>query len=999
VQVLGPRRVNGEQRNFRRLCGTGRRAILFAVSLVLIAGTYAPATSVLAETSPPYDALYLYGEPAGWPVRDRMAAELPPDWTFSVTTSTDTSQASFKVSYGSWWDLRFAAPEGDVLAVGTYEGARLLNNRLPTEPGFQIGSSQAPCSSMVGDFTVLEIDRDAGGVITSFAATFVESCSDLSPGNRMFGDIRYHSQVPWAGWELATDPLDYDPTLVGASSLEQAFVVSNRGVLPVAISASIIGSNAPDFEITTACPTSLSAGSSCNIGVTFTPSDRGTRTASVQVSSDVYGASGRVDLAGTGLTPTTTILAQQGAARYPLPVTLSAEVVPHQLGTFYLSDGPLSAASTFSQTGIGSLNVVLAPGSHDLTSTYGGWAGFASSTSDPITVDDEVLTLTRLEISPASAQVGQTVQLYASVATIGSYQLSGGTLSIIDADSGDILAETAVTRAAPELRVAMRFFDPGSRHLTARYSGHEMLGSSEDTELLQVAKVATVTKLTPSTTTYPDPVELKATVNPVPAGGSVDFSADGSSLGTALVDRATGEASLRVSLSPGTRTVVASFSGTESFGPSSAPAVTERVVIATAVDATIDPNPAKANGLVTISAVVRGIGAPAPSAGQLVITDLPDTFIASTPVTTATKGIATTLQFSEGTHQIRVTYVGAGDYDGSETTSGLVVGPPDPDSVPPAGALLINGGASFTNERVVALALSASDPSPGSGVAAMSFSETGTAGSWTAWQPYATTSSWTFAGPDGSRHLYVRYRDAAENISVPASAGIVLDTTPPVPAPPDESFAVGSVVARRTLPVTVAYGTVDATSNVTGYDVAISADGGATYKLISSSRPADYLTRALSPGTTQYRFRVRSTDAAGNANQWTSGQAFILRELQEQAPAIAYAGKWSTKRKSHALGGAMRVSSTAGATATLTFTGRGIALVVRTGPMAGKAEVYIDGQATIIDLYAPVKGWRQIAFGAELASGQHTIQVRCLGLKRPASTGTQVAIDAFLVIQ
>jgi hypothetical protein len=62
----------------------------------------------------------------------------------------------------------------------------------------------------------------------------------------------------------------------------------------------ITGSNAGDFAETNTCGSSLSAGANCTISVIFTPSETGTRAATLQISDDDPASPQDVSLAGTG---------------------------------------------------------------------------------------------------------------------------------------------------------------------------------------------------------------------------------------------------------------------------------------------------------------------------------------------------------------------------------------------------------------------------------------------------------------------------------------------------------------------------------------------------------------------------------------------------------------------------------------------------------------------------------------------------------------------------
>jgi hypothetical protein len=88
--------------------------------------------------------------------------------------------------------------------------------------------------------------------------------------------------------------------------------------------------------------------------------------------------------------------------------------------------------------------------------------------------------------------------------------------------------------------------------------------------------------------------------------------------------------------------------------------------------------------------------------------------------------------------------------------------------------ILINSGALWTSTNHVALTLSATDPN---GVVAMQFSNNGI--SYTAEEPYAATKAWTLPIGDGTKTVYVRFKDGALPngfLHSPVSATIALDT-------------------------------------------------------------------------------------------------------------------------------------------------------------------------------------------------------------------------------
>jgi predicted secreted protein with PEFG-CTERM motif len=97
------------------------------------------------------------------------------------------------------------------------------------------------------------------------------------------------------------------------------------------------------------------------------------------------------------------------------------------------------------------------------------------------------------------------------------------------------------------------------------------------------------------------------------------------------------------------------------------------------------------------------------------------------------------------------------------------------DKNPPTGSMLINNGAVYTNTTSVNLALSATDTV--SGVSQMRFSNDNV--TWSSWEQYATSKSWTLQSGDGTQNVIIQFKDIAGLVSS-CNASIILDTTKPV---------------------------------------------------------------------------------------------------------------------------------------------------------------------------------------------------------------------------
>ena len=79
----------------------------------------------------------------------------------------------------------------------------------------------------------------------------------------------------------------------------------------------------------------------------------------------------------------------------------------------------------------------------------------------------------------------------------------------------------------------------------------------------------------------------------------------------------------------------------------------------------------------------------------------------------------------------------------------------------------------------------------------------------------------------------------------------------------------------------------------------------------------------------------------------------------------------------------------------MSFTGRGVAWVSRTGPGGGRARVFVDGRpAGTVSLYSPTTTRRAVVFARSWRrDGPHSVAVHPLGAT-PGAT-----VDAFVLLR
>jgi Abnormal spindle-like microcephaly-assoc'd, ASPM-SPD-2-Hydin/PQQ enzyme repeat len=111
-------------------------------------------------------------------------------------------------------------------------------------------------------------------------------------GVGVFGLLQLQSAT-----ELSPSNLTFGAELVSARSAAQPVTLANRGSSALTISS--VATSA-DFTQTNTCGTSVGAGASCTINITFTPTQGGSRTGTLTVSDSAPGSPHTVALSGTG---------------------------------------------------------------------------------------------------------------------------------------------------------------------------------------------------------------------------------------------------------------------------------------------------------------------------------------------------------------------------------------------------------------------------------------------------------------------------------------------------------------------------------------------------------------------------------------------------------------------------------------------------------------------------------------------------------------------------
>jgi len=215
------------------------------------------------------------------------------------------------------------------------------------------------------------------------------------------------------------------------------------------------------------------------------------------------------------------------------------------------------------------------------------------------------------------------------------------------------------------------------------------------------------------------------------------------------------------------------------------------------------------------------------------------------------------------------------------------------------------------------------------------------------------------------------------------AATVIIDRAAPKTTAPKPSLRTGvalpSASTSQPLLAKITWSGTDSGSGIKSYDVARSVDGGA-FATIASATTATSMDVNLTPGHS-YRFRVRARDKAGNVGAWAASYTWNTSLVQNQSASVVYGGTWAGSSSAEHSGAWAKYSTTAGATATYTFSGRAVAVVTTLRGVSGEVQVWVDGAlAATVDTHADATTYRQVVFSRAWGSyASHTIQLVVVG--------------------
>jgi len=411
-----------------------------------------------------------------------------------------------------------------------------------------------------------------------------------------------------------------NPSALGQSVTFTATVTASNGG-GVALDGTVAFANG-NTTLCAAVPLTASGTASCASAALLNGINAITATYSGDTGIQVQG-SGPVTLNQDVLAPSTTALGSSlNPSHYGIPVTFTAVMTPTSsvavTGTVNFLDagaqiGSVGVVPGPSNTGTASFTLpTLIAGQHTITAAYLGDQYNAPSTSATLTQTvDQAVTATAVLITPNPGIAGAPEVLMATVTvTLGAGSPTG---TVTFTDGSTTLGTHSISpTGVATLSVTLT---PGQHSIVATYSGDANdAGSASATLPFTVVQATTSTVLNsnPNPSIVLLPVVFAATVtgNGGIPSGSVNFLADGSSLGSSNLD-AKGVASLTSSaFVAGVHQITAVYAGDTNDAGSTSAALTQIVgTIPTVTDIGSATTPPPTPEIVLLATVV-GLSGP-----------------------------------------------------------------------------------------------------------------------------------------------------------------------------------------------------------------------------------------------------------------------------------------------------------------------------------------------------------------------------------------------------
>ncbi len=249
----------------------------------------------------------------------------------------------------------------------------------------------------------------------------------------------------------ASGSFDFGPVPVGTPYTKQLGIRNSGAEALNPLTIAITGTNASDFSQTSNCESTLAAGASCNIQLTFKPSVLGTRSATLTLTStNAANSPQTVPLTGTGSTTLITPLVGVLAPRSTITITQSLPIqvlillpesgLPVPTGSVVLSSNGYNSGTVLLNNGNASITIAagsLTLGNDVLTATYTPDSASASTFSSASGTESILVTPTAAE----------TFQLVASAVNLQPGAAKNNTSNVSVAPVGGFTGNVTMSAA------------------------------------------------------------------------------------------------------------------------------------------------------------------------------------------------------------------------------------------------------------------------------------------------------------------------------------------------------------------------------------------------------------------------------------------------------------------------------------------------------------------------------------------------------------------------
>jgi sugar lactone lactonase YvrE len=596
------------------------------------------------------------------------------------------------------------------------------NATLLSLPSLTLSDPQGVAVDPSGNVYVMDSGHERIIQVTTSGAVSVMAFSGVTIGPTIFGITPdAHGNILVGDWNngrlvkinVGQPALTFRDTNTHASSATQTATVTNLGDQPLVFSANSIFPT--DFTADTSdenpciSGTSLSSGTSCDVPIVFRPLTAGSLSETVTVTDNTLNAANSIQqiaVSGTGInsgdTTSAAISISPTSAVYGQAVNITVRVsdtatgmsstIPTGSVTFTDTVGTTvtqlnnGAAVTLNAAGQAVLtNVILGIGSHTITAQYGGVNStfLATSSNASVAVTQSSVTVT----GPSSAVTVLTGRAGSVLVTItGAYtgaSTPSGSISYSILNSANTSVSsgsatlTAGTNAATSSIPIPGTLPAGTYTIHITYAGDANYAASTGVTItFTVGEIGTSVALTasPNPVTAQGAVTFTASVTASTTSGSANVTPtgtmnfyDGSTLLATVTVAANGQASYTTSsLSGGSHSITAVYSGDTNFSGATSAAVALTVQQSTSTTQLVSSaNPVLITSAVSFTATVTtSSGSPTGTVGFY-----DGTTLLGTVTLSSGQAVYTTSSLAAGTHSITAAYSGNAVFKGSTSAA------------------------------------------------------------------------------------------------------------------------------------------------------------------------------------------------------------------------------------------------------------------------------------------------------------------------------------------